>query len=115
MPAAPEEAGCDPGNKHASPETDGHNPVKEVWPLCDRSEGRDATGELLSEELLNKEGSQRSPRSDTGVSFVKDTLMEQETSRMGIRSLIGLLFRADAAAPPDAMRLDGATETTRVE
>jgi len=31
---------------------------------------------------------------------------------MGIMSLIGMLFGADAAAPPDAMRPDGTTETT---
>jgi hypothetical protein len=31
---------------------------------------------------------------------------------MGIRSLAGWLFRADAAAPPDAMKLDGTTEAT---
>jgi hypothetical protein len=35
-----------------------------------------------------------------------------DTSGMGIMSLIGMLFGADAAAPPDAMRLDGTTETT---
>ena len=29
---------------------------------------------------------------------------------MGITSLIGWLFGADAAAPPDAMKLDGTTE-----
>src|SRR5215831_4710489 len=33
---------------------------------------------------------------------------QQETSRMGMMSLIG----ADAAAPPDAMKLDGTTEAT---
>ena len=31
---------------------------------------------------------------------------------MGIISLIGMLFGADVAAPPDAMRLDATTETT---
>jgi hypothetical protein len=31
---------------------------------------------------------------------------------MGIRSLIGWLFGADAAAPPDAIKLDGTTEAT---
>ena len=31
---------------------------------------------------------------------------------MGITSLIGWLFGADTAAPPDAMKLDGATEAT---
>jgi hypothetical protein len=31
---------------------------------------------------------------------------------MGIRSLVGWLFGADAAAPLDAMKLDGATEAT---
>jgi hypothetical protein len=31
---------------------------------------------------------------------------------MGIIDLIGMLFGADAAAPPDAMRLDGTTDTT---
>ena len=30
---------------------------------------------------------------------------------MGIRSLIGWLFGAHATAPPDAMKLDGTTET----
>jgi hypothetical protein len=34
------------------------------------------------------------------------------TSRMVFRSLIGRLFGADAAAPPDAMKLDGTTEAT---
>jgi len=29
---------------------------------------------------------------------------------MGIRSIIGTLFGADAAAPPDATKLDGTTE-----
>ena len=36
----------------------------------------------------------------------------QETSRMGIASFIGWLFGADAAAPPDAIKLDGTTEAT---
>jgi hypothetical protein len=31
---------------------------------------------------------------------------------MGIMSLVGWLFGADAAAPPDAMKLDGTTEAT---
>ena len=31
---------------------------------------------------------------------------------MGIMSLIGWLFGADAAAPPDATKLDGTTEAT---
>ena len=35
-----------------------------------------------------------------------------ETSRMGIVSLIGWLFGADAAAPSDATKLDGTTEAT---
>jgi hypothetical protein len=37
---------------------------------------------------------------------------QQETSRMGIMSLIRWLFGADAAAPSDAMKLDGTTEAT---
>jgi hypothetical protein len=31
---------------------------------------------------------------------------------MGIMSFVGWLFGADAAAPPDAMKLDGTTEAT---
>jgi hypothetical protein len=31
---------------------------------------------------------------------------------MGIRSFIAMLFGADAAAPPDATKLDGTSETT---
>jgi hypothetical protein len=31
---------------------------------------------------------------------------------MGIKGLIGWLFGADAATPPDAMKLDGTTEAT---
>jgi hypothetical protein len=31
---------------------------------------------------------------------------------MGIMGLIGMLFGADVAAPPDAIRLDATTETT---
>jgi len=31
---------------------------------------------------------------------------------MGVMSLIGWLFGAEAAAPPDAMKLDGTTEAT---
>src|SRR3974390_2119746 len=37
---------------------------------------------------------------------------QQETSRMGIMSLIRWLFGADAATPSDAMKLDGTTEAT---
>jgi hypothetical protein len=45
--------------------------------------------------------------------FALLTLMDsRETSRMGTMSLIGWLFGADAAATPDAMKLDGATEAT---
>jgi hypothetical protein len=40
------------------------------------------------------------------------TLMEQETSTMGIGSLIRWLLEADAAAPSDAKKLDGTTEAT---
>jgi hypothetical protein len=31
---------------------------------------------------------------------------------MGIKSFVGWLFGADAAAPPDAMKFDGTTEVT---
>jgi hypothetical protein len=31
---------------------------------------------------------------------------------MGIMNLVGWLFGADTAAPPDAMKFDGATEAT---
>jgi len=37
---------------------------------------------------------------------------QQETSGMGIMSLIRWLFGVDAAAPSDAMKLDGTTEAT---
>ena len=41
---------------------------------------------------------------------LKIRLMEQETSRMGIMSLIEKLF--ELVAPPKAMKLDGTTEAT---
>ena len=37
-------------------------------------------------------------------------MAEQKNSLMGITSLIGWLFGADAAAAPDATKLDGTTE-----
>ena len=37
---------------------------------------------------------------------------QQETSRMGIMSLIRWLFGADAATPSDVIKLDGTTEAT---
>ena len=37
-------------------------------------------------------------------------MAEQKKSLMGITSLIGWLFGADAAAAPDATKLDGTTE-----
>jgi len=47
-----------------------------------------------------------------GMTCVAGMAISLDTSGMGIMSLIGMLFGADAAAPPDAMRLDGTTETT---
>ena len=38
--------------------------------------------------------------------------MERTKETMGIMSLIGWLFGADAAAPSDAMKLDGTSEAT---
>jgi hypothetical protein len=64
--------------------------------------------------LLSLGATMRLPPGGAAVLLSLAAPAQQETSRMGIMSLIRWLFGADAAAPSDAIKLDGTTEATLV-